>query len=115
VLQASPESVAAFLAHEAERRVRPSTIGRRVAAIRYAHKLAGLPLPTDDERVRATMRGIRRSLGTARAKKTPATVERILAVAPIASERLVDIRDRALLLFGFASGYAPLGARRLGR
>jgi integrase len=83
--------------------VRPSTIGRRVAAIRYAHKLAGLPLPTDDERVRATMRGIRRSLGAARAKKTPATVERILAMAPIASERLADIRDRALLLFGFAS------------
>jgi integrase len=83
--------------------VRPSTIGRRVAAIRYAHKLAGLPLPTDDERVRATMRGIRRSLGTAGAKKTPATVERIIAMAPIASERLADIRDRALLLFGFAS------------
>jgi Phage integrase, N-terminal SAM-like domain len=43
VLPASPESVAAFLAHEAERQVRPSTIGRRVAAIRYAHKLSGLP------------------------------------------------------------------------
>jgi hypothetical protein len=52
---AVPEAVAAF--HEAERRVRPSTIGRRIAAIRYAHKLAELPLPTDDERVRATMRG----------------------------------------------------------
>jgi len=64
-LPALPESVAAFLAHEAERQVRPSTIGRRVAAIRYAHKLAGLPLPTDDERVRATVRGIRRSLGAA--------------------------------------------------
>jgi integrase len=49
------------------------------------------------------MRGIRRSLGTARVKKTPATVERILAMAPIASEHLADIRDRALLLFGFAS------------
>jgi integrase len=83
--------------------VKPSTIGRRVAAIRYAHKLAGLPLPTDDERVRATMRGIRRSLGTARAKKTPATVERIIAMAPLAGERLANIRDRALLLFGFAS------------
>jgi site-specific recombinase XerD len=102
-LPAAPEAVAAFLAHEAERRARPSTIGRRVAAIRYAHKLAGLPLPTDDERVRATMRGIRRSLGTARAKKTPATVERIVAMAPIAFERAADIRDRALLLFGFAS------------
>jgi site-specific recombinase XerD len=103
VLPASPESVAAFLAHEAERQVRPSTIGRRVAAIRYAHKLAGLPLPTDDERVRATMRGIRRSLGTARAKKTPATVERIVAMAPLAGGGLANIRDRALLLFGFAS------------
>jgi site-specific recombinase XerD len=102
-LPAAPEAVAAFLAHEAERRIRPSTIGRRVAAIRYAHKLAGLPLPTDDERVRATMRGIRRSLGTARAKKTPATVERIVAMAPLAGERLANIRDRALLLFGFAS------------
>jgi Phage integrase, N-terminal SAM-like domain len=68
-LPASPEGVAAFLAHEAERGVRPSTIGRRVAAIRYAHKLAGLPLPTDDERVRATVRGIRRSLGAAPARR----------------------------------------------
>lgn len=102
-LPAAPEAIAAFLAHEAERRVRPSTIGRRVAAIRYAHKLAGLPLPTDDERVRATMRGIRRSLGTARAKKTPATVERIVAMAPLAGGGLANIRDRALLLFGFAS------------
>ena len=33
------------------------TIGRRVAAIRYAHKLAGFPTPTDNERVRATVRG----------------------------------------------------------
>jgi site-specific recombinase XerD len=103
VLPASPESVAAFLAHEAERQVRPSTIGRRVAPIRYAHKLAGLPLPTDDERVRATMRGIRRSLGTARAKKTPATAERVIAMALMPGSRLADIRDRALLLFGFAS------------
>jgi hypothetical protein len=35
-LPATPEAVAAFLAHETERNVRPSTIGRRVAAIRYA-------------------------------------------------------------------------------
>jgi hypothetical protein len=68
-LPAAPETVAAFLASEAGRRVRPSTIGRRVAAIRYAHKLAGFPIPTDDERVRATVRGIRRSLGAAPNRK----------------------------------------------
>jgi hypothetical protein len=68
-LPAAPETVAAFLASEAGRRVRPSTIGRRVAAIRYAHKLAGFPIPTDDERVRATVRGIRWSLGAAPNRK----------------------------------------------
>jgi site-specific recombinase XerD len=104
-LPAAPEAVAAFLAHEAERNVRPSTIGRRVAAIRYAHKLSGFPLPTDDERVRATMRGIRRSLGASPSKKTPATAERIVAMAPLASGRLAALRDRALLLVGFAGAF----------
>jgi site-specific recombinase XerD len=104
-LPAAPEGVAAFLAHEAERRVRPSTIGRRVAAIRYAHKLSGLPLPTDDERVRATVRGIRRSLGAAPSKKTPATAERVIGMAPLAGRRLSSTRDRALLLIGFAGAF----------
>ena len=40
-LPACPKAVAAFLAAEANRGVKPSTIGRRLAAIRYAHKLAG--------------------------------------------------------------------------
>jgi integrase len=92
-------------AHEAERRVRPSTIARRVAAIRYAHKLAGFPLPTDDERVRTTMRGIRRSLGAAPSKKAPATAERVIGMAPLAGTRLSAIRDRALLLIGFAGAF----------
>ncbi|MFZ2136482.1 MAG: site-specific integrase, partial [Xanthobacteraceae bacterium] len=62
-LPATAESVAAFLACEVERGIRSSTIGRRVAAIRYAHKLAGHAVPTDDERVKATVRGIRRTVG----------------------------------------------------
>ena len=80
-IPASPATVAAFLAHEASRNVKASTIGRRVAAIRYAHKLAGFDTPTDDERVKATVRGIRRTLGTAKSKKAPATAERLLAMA----------------------------------
>jgi site-specific recombinase XerD len=104
-LPALPQSVAAFLAHEAERQVRPSTISRRVAAIRYAHKLAGFLLPTDDERVRATVRGIRRSLGASPSKKAPATAERVVAMAPLANGRLAAIRDRALLLIGFAGAF----------
>jgi hypothetical protein len=103
-------------------RVRPSTIGRQVAAICYAHKLAGLPLPTDDERVRATVRGIRRSLGAAPSKKMPATAERVIGMAPLAGTRLSSTRDRALLLIGFAGAFRrselgrvePRGTFRLG-
>ncbi|WP_244553017.1 hypothetical protein [Bradyrhizobium erythrophlei] len=64
-LPAAPETVAAYLAAQAPTS-KASTLGRRVAAIRYAHKLAGLALPTDAEGVKATMRGIRRTYGSAR-------------------------------------------------
>ena len=100
-LPAKSESVAAFLAGEAKRGTKASTIGRRVAAIRYAHKLAGHPLPTDDERVRATVRGIRRTIGAAPVKKQPALAERIVHMAQT-GDGLIAIRDRALLLLGFA-------------
>jgi site-specific recombinase XerD len=104
-IPASPATVAGFLAHEASRNVRASTIGRRVAAIRYAHKLAGLDTPTDDERVKATVRGIRRTLGTAKSKKAPATAEHLLAMAANTGAGLKGVRDRALLLVGFAGAF----------
>src|SRR5215813_1516193 len=104
-LPATAETVAAFLAAEVERGIRPSTIGRRVAAVRYAHKLAGHAVPTDDERVKATVRGIRRSLGTAPRKKTPATAERVIAMTLATGDGVKALRDRALLLLGFAGAF----------
>jgi site-specific recombinase XerD len=104
-LPASPETVAAFIATEAERGTKASTIQRRMAAIRYAHKLAGLPIPTDDERVRATARGIRRTIGTAATKKAPATSDKLLAMVAIQDSSMASLRDRALLLLGFAGAF----------
>ena len=104
-LPAAAETVAAFLASDVEAGSRPSTLGRRVSAIRYAHKLAGHPPPTDDERVKATMRGIRRTVGTAPRKKTPATAERIVAMALATGADMKGLRDRAVLLVGFAGAF----------
>jgi site-specific recombinase XerD len=115
-LPAAPQTLAAFLATEAEN-AKASTIERRVAAIRYAHKLAGLKNPTDDERVKAITRGIRRTLGTAATKKAPITDDTLRAILaalpanrrksdqrnkPPAKGAIADLRDRALLLLGFA-------------
>lgn len=101
-LPATAESTAAFLASEAQRGIKPSTVGRRTAAIRFAHKIANHAPPTDDERVRATVRGIRRTYGAAVRKKSPALAELIIPMALGAGDGLIGLRDRALLLIGFA-------------
>jgi site-specific recombinase XerD len=104
-LPASPETVAAFLAHEAERGSAASTITRRCAAIRYAHRLADLEPPTNSEKVRATLRGIRRTVGAAPARKVPVLAETARAMALAAPVGLKGTRDRALLLLGFAGAF----------
>jgi site-specific recombinase XerD len=106
-LPADPAAVAAFIAAETARGVKSSTIGRRVAGIRYSHKLAGYSSPTDDERVKAVVRGARRTLGTAPAKKAAATADKVLAMVAANRIDLAGKRDRALMLLGFA-----LAARR---
>jgi site-specific recombinase XerD len=104
-LPARPETVAAFLAAEAANGTKPSTLGRRVAAIRYAHKLAHLDTPTDSEAVKATLRGIRRTFGGARIRKAPAIAAKVQAMVALAPDRLTGLRDRALLLLGFAGAF----------
>jgi site-specific recombinase XerD len=104
-LPGRPETVAAYLAHEAEKGSAASTITRRCAAIRYAHRLADLEPPTNSEHVRATLRGIRRAIGAAPARKTPVLAEQARAMALAAPDSLKGLRDRALLLLGFAGAF----------
>src|SRR5713101_6237524 len=103
-LPAAPETVASYLAAHAATS-KPSTLGRRVAAIRYSHKLASLEPPTDAEGVKATMRGIRRTFGTARTKKAPAIAAKMQSMVALAPDSLTGLRDRALLLVGFAGAF----------
>jgi len=103
-LPASPETVAAFLAAEADAGRAVATLEQRAAAIRWAHEAAGQESPTAAKVVRSTMAGIRRERGSAPKRKAPATVERLAAmVAHADPATLKGLRDRALLLFGFAS------------
>jgi site-specific recombinase XerD len=100
---ASPEVVASFAAWQAEQGLRPSTISRRLAAIRMLHRASGVETPTSSEIVTATMRGIRREHGAAPTRKTAATSEVVLAMLEHVGDDLKGVRDRAILTFGFAS------------
>jgi site-specific recombinase XerD len=101
-LPAGPLVVARYLAQLADQGLKASTLSRRCAAIRYAHKAAGHEPPTNAEGVKAVMRGIRRTKGTKPNRKAPAIAARVVAMIDGLPNNLVGLRDRALLLTGFA-------------
>lgn len=106
-LPATPQTVSLYISALAEQNVKPSTIQRRLSAISLAHQLAGhTSSPTGDWLMRTTMQGVRRTLGTAPTQKTPvvtAELRRLLATCP--DDTLAGLRDRALLVVGFADGF----------
>lgn len=104
-MPATPATAAAYLGTLATKGLRPSSIQRAAAAIRYAHKLAGHEAPTTSEIVKATMRGIRRTVGTAKAQKTAATSSCLYEMLAACPDTLRGKRDRALLALGFAGAF----------
>ena len=104
-LPALPETVAVFISYEAGEGVSVSTLKRRVAAIKYLHSLAGHEPPTSSELVKATLKGIRRTLGSAPTQKAPATAEKMTEMLRLIPNTLRGKRDKALLLLGFAGAF----------
>ena len=104
-MPAQPATVAAFLAAEAEREFRPVTIARRAVAIAAAHRAQDQANPCDSGAVAAVMSGIRRAHGTEpRRQAKPlelGPLRRLLE--PIDTATLAGLRDRALILLGFAA------------
>jgi site-specific recombinase XerD len=100
-LPAPADSVAAYIA-ECAGYLKPGSIQRRLNAIAEAHKAAGLDSPTHTALVRSTLKGIRRTLGTAATQKTAALTEDIRAMVDATDAGIIGARDRALILLGFA-------------
>jgi len=103
-LPASPETVAAYIA-ECAGRLKVGSIQRRLNAIAEAHKAVGLDSPTSSGIVRNTLKGIRRTLGVATVQKTPALTADIRAMVDATDAGLIGLRDRALVLLGFAGAF----------
>jgi integrase len=106
-LPSTPESVALYIADRAST-LASGTITRRLTSITKAHQAAGFsdsPATTRHFVVGETLKGIRRTIGTAQHGKAPllsADVRRIIAAR---REDLLDLRDATLVLVGFAGGF----------
>ncbi len=103
-LPASPEAVAAYIA-ECAGRLKVGSIQRRLNAIAEAHKAMGLDSPTAAGIVRNTLKGIRRALGTAAVQKSPALTADIRTMVDTTDAGLIGVRDRAIVLAGFAGAF----------
>lgn len=101
-LPASPETVSVYIAALREGQYSPATIARRLASISTYHQVAGYESPTRHPVVRAVLSGLRRSASSQR-RVNALSVEDVRRMVLATDKGLLGIRDRALLLVGFAS------------
>lgn len=76
-----------------------------MASISEAHESAGLDSPASDPMVRRVMAGISHEHGTAHRRKLPVRSYDLKLIADHIPLSPVGIRDKALLLFGFAGAF----------
>ena len=106
-LPASPTTVALYIADRASS-LRSATITRRLTSITKAHQSAGFensPSSSHHFVVSETLKGIRRSIGTAQEGKAPLLTSDIRRIVASCPETLSGLRDRALVLVGFAGAF----------
>lgn len=107
-LPADPDDIKAFLVDQRDplppaKPVALTTLRLRAAAIGYMHRLARLPSPTRAVEVIETLTGYRRASDEVPQPKRALRLELLArVVAAIGTEDLADLRDRAILLVGFA-------------
>ena len=82
-----------------------STLRRRLAAIASKHATEKLETPTDHPLIKKLVRRYSRSRGTAEKKKDALTIERLPAILMAMPHDLPALRDRALLLLGYAGAF----------
>jgi site-specific recombinase XerD len=100
-LPASPDTVAYYLADRSQD-LKVSTLQRRLATIAEAHRAAGHELPTRHAQVKLVWAGIRREKGTAQSHVKPVLTKHIRLMVSHLPDSLLGVRDRALILLGFA-------------
>jgi len=81
------------------------TLRRRLAAIASRHATARLETPTEHSLVRRLLRRYSRARGTAVRKKEQLLIEQLPAILIAMPDDQLAIRDRALLLLGYAGAF----------
>jgi site-specific recombinase XerD len=112
-LPASQLTLERYLAHLAKAGRKASTIRRARSAIGMAHAHAGLPRPDQHARIRALERGIGRTHGAHEEGAEPLMAEDVARIGALPARTALEVRDRALVLVGFAAAFRASDLVRL--
>ena len=107
-LPSAPETIALYIASCVVAHLAPATIARRLASISKAHQAAGFensPASTEHFVVGEVLKGARRTLGVAQKCKDPLLLNDICRLLAACPKNLLGLRDRALILTGFAGAF----------
>ena len=102
-IPSTAKKVAQYLAYYGKS-LSVATLTRRVTAIHQAHQHQGLPSPTKSALVKETLQGIRRVHGSAQRRVLPLQHSELDAWAD-KQKGIRGLRDKALLLVGFAGAF----------
>lgn len=103
-LPSSGEEVARYLAEHAGC-LAVASLARRIATLSKAHSANGWRNPCTSEIVRATLHGIKRMRGTAQVQAKPLLRDDLFIILDAMSADRRSVRDRAMLLIGWAGGF----------
>ena len=101
-LPTQPKIIALYITH-LSKSSKFSTLKRRIASISVIHKLKGHYLDTKHPIIMENLHGIKRTLGSRQKAKKPILINDLkLIIKAIDQDK---IRDKALILLGFAGGF----------
>lgn len=119
-LPPSPQLIGLYITdsaapQSASRPLTTATIERRLSGLAWGYKQRGLTLDRKDRHIATVLQGIKRKHARPPQQKAAIDAEDILAMAATLPHDLRGLRDRAILLMGFAGGFRRFrtgGARR---
>ena len=101
-MPSQPKIISIYITH-LSKSCKFSTLKRRIASISVVHKLKGHYLDTKHPIIMENLHGIKRTLGARQKAKKPILINDLkLIINSINKEK---IRDKALILLGFAGGF----------
>jgi len=108
-LPSEPKIVSLYLTHLSTKEIKLSTIKRRLVSIGVIHKIRGHYLDTKHPSIIENLMGIKRRKGSIQNAKKPILINNLKQLINVINVQKIEdikkLRDKSIILIGFAGGF----------